>query len=122
MAMILLIVDDEDEVCQAVTRLFNAWGWACKMLTDGKAAHRAVRELRPDAVLLDLMMPEPDGFAILKAIRSDPDVAKTPVILYSALNEEHTLDRALAAGADDYILKGTPVTQIRERVALYISN
>jgi len=118
----ILIVDDEEEVCQAVNRLFSAWGWACEMLSDGKVAHQAVRAIRPDAVLLDLLMPEPDGFAILAAIRADPDVARTPVILYSACNDEQTLDRALAAGADDYILKGTPVTQIRERVALYISN
>jgi PleD family two-component response regulator len=104
-----------------VKRLFNAWGWGCKMLTDSKSVHQAVREIRPDAVLLDLMMPEPDGFAVLQAIRSDPDVAETPVLLYSALNDEHILDRALAAGADDYILKGTPASQIRERVALYVS-
>ena len=116
----ILIVDDQPEVCDVMQRLFKALRWDSVCLTDPKVVHDAVRNDRPDVVLLDVMMPELDGFAILEMIRSDPDVCTTPVVMYSALNDEKTVDRALGAGADDYIVKGTPFKQIRDRVGLYV--
>jgi len=116
----ILIVDDQPEVCEVMQRLFKAMGWQSDCLTDPKTVHGTVRDAKPDVVLLDVMMPELDGFGVLKAIRTDPDVATTPVVMYSAVNDEKTVDRALAAGADDYIVKGTPFKQIRDRVGLYV--
>ncbi len=116
----ILIVDDQPEVCDVMQRLFKAMGWTSNCLTDPKTVHDAVRVGRPDVVLLDVMMPELDGFGVLKAIRTDPEIATTPIVMYSAVNDEKTVDRALAAGADDYIVKGTPFKQIRDRVGLYV--
>ena len=116
----ILIVDDQPEVCDVMQRLFKAMGWQSQCLTDPTTVHAAVRDVRPDVVLLDVMMPELDGFGVLQAIRSDPDIATVPVVMYSAVNDEKTVDRALAAGADDYIVKGTPFKQIRDRVGLYV--
>jgi DNA-binding response OmpR family regulator len=116
----ILIVDDQPEVCEVMQRLFKAMGWASDCLTDPRTVHDAVRGTKPDVVLLDVMMPDLDGFGVLRAIRTDPDIATTPVVMYSAVNDEKTVDRALAAGADDYIVKGTPFKQIRDRVGLYM--
>jgi DNA-binding response OmpR family regulator len=116
----ILIVDDQPEVCEVLQRLFKAMGWESECLTDPKLVHGAARAGKPDVVLLDVMMPELDGFGVLRAIRSDPDIGTTPVVMYSAVNDEKTVDRALAAGADDYIVKGTPFKQIRDRVGLYM--
>jgi DNA-binding response OmpR family regulator len=116
----ILIVDDQPEVCDVLQRLFKALQWESACVTDPRAVHATVRSARPDVVLLDVMMPELDGFAILEQIRSDPDVGTTPVVMYSAVNDERTVDRALGAGADDYIVKGTPFKQIRDRVGLYV--
>ena len=116
----ILIVDDQPEVCDVMQRLFKAMGWDSECLTDPRAVHGLVRERRPDVILLDVMMPELDGFGVLRVIRSDPDLATTPVVMYSAVNDEKTVDRALAQGADDYIVKGTPFKQIRDRVGLYV--
>jgi DNA-binding response OmpR family regulator len=118
----ILIVDDQPEVCDVMKRLFKALKWDSVCLTDPKAVHDAVRDARPDVVLLDVMMPELDGFGVLHAIRSDPETATTPVVMYSAINDEKTVDRALGAGADDYIVKGTPFKQIRDRVGLYVQS
>ena len=116
----ILIVDDQPEVCDVMQRLFKAMGWQSDCVTNPQEVHDRVRADRPDVVLLDVMMPELDGFGVLKAIRSDPDIGTIPVVMYSAVNDEKTVDRALGAGADDYIVKGTPFKQIRDRVGLYV--
>jgi DNA-binding response OmpR family regulator len=116
----IVIVDDDVDTCKVMRRLFARWGWSSDCVTDARAAHRAVREARPAAVLLDVTMPELDGFAVLAAIRSDPEVATVPVLFHSARSDKATLERALAEGADDYIPKGTSARRIRERVGLYV--
>jgi two-component system, sensor histidine kinase and response regulator len=116
----ILIVDDELDTCRVMSRLFARWGWACETVHEPAKAVAAVRANRPDAVLLDVMMPGIDGFQILAAIRADADVASVPVLFYSALHDQKTLERAFAAGADDYIPKLTSAKQIRERVALFV--
>jgi DNA-binding response OmpR family regulator len=117
----ILIVDDETDVCDHLSRLFGRLGWAAHRETDPAAVYTAVRGRKPDVVLLDVSMPGMDGFAVLELIRSDPDVATTPVVMYSALDDEVTIDRALAAGADDYVVKGTPLVELRNRVSLFIA-
>jgi DNA-binding response OmpR family regulator len=94
-------------------------GWAATCLTDSTVAYHALKAAPVDAVLLDLMMPGVDGFGVLAAIRSDPALAKTPVIFYSAVSDEAVKARARAAGADDYIVKTTPFKQILERLSRY---
>ena len=117
----ILIVDDEPDVCDVMTRLFQKWGWSSECITNPRDVHQFVKDRRPDVVLLDIMMPGLNGFSVLSAIRGDSEIATTPVILYSALNDEKTLHAALDAGADDYIVKGTAITKIRERVGLYVA-
>ncbi|HEY7118191.1 MAG TPA: response regulator [Tepidisphaeraceae bacterium] len=117
----ILIVDDQPEVCDVLRRLFKVSGWSADCITDPKSVYDTVRQRRPDVVMLDIMMPELDGFGILGAIRNDPEVRTIPVVMYSALDDEKTVDRALGAGADDYIVKGTPFRQIKERVGLYVN-
>ena len=116
----ILIVDDQPEVCEVMQRLFKAMGWVSVCLTDPKTVHGTVRDRKPNVVLLDVMMPQTDGFSVLREIRADAEVGTTPVIMYSALGDEATRRRALEAGADDYIVKGTPFKQIRDRVGLYV--
>jgi DNA-binding response OmpR family regulator len=113
----ILIVDDHVDTCEILRRLFQLAGWEAMCVTDSTRAPDAVRASHCDAVLLDVMMPDLDGFGVLSAIRSDPKTADTPVVMYSALRDQETLTRALEAGANDYIPKGTPFGQIRERLA-----
>ena len=113
----ILIVDDHVDTCEILRRLFQRAGWEAACVTDSTLAPSAVRDSACDAVLLDVMMPDLDGFGVLSAIRSDPRTADTPVVMYSALRDEDTLLRALQAGANDYVPKGTPFGQLRERVA-----
>jgi DNA-binding response OmpR family regulator len=113
------IIDDEAPICDILRRLFQRVGWAATCLTDSTVAYRTLKAAPVDAVLLDLMMPGVDGFGVLAAIRSDPVLANTPVIFYSAVSDEAVKDRARAAGANDYIVKTTPFKQILERLSRY---
>jgi DNA-binding response OmpR family regulator len=113
----IVIVDDHADTCEILRRLFQRAGWDAVCVTDSLAAQGAVRESACDAVLLDVMMPDLDGFGVLSAIRADPRTAETPVVMYSALRDEETLWKARQAGANDYVPKGTPFGQLRERVA-----
>jgi DNA-binding response OmpR family regulator len=116
----ILIVDDDQDTCFVMRRVFAKWNWASHCVTDSRQAHDAVRTFRPDAVLLDIGKPHLDGFAVLEALRADQDLAATPVLFHSAQTDGQTCERALAAGADDFIPKGISAKQIRERISLYV--
>jgi DNA-binding response OmpR family regulator len=116
----ILIVDDEVDTCRVMRRVFAKRGWTSDCCHESSGALSAVRASRPDAVLLDVMMPGSDGFAILAAIRADPEVATVPVVFYSALHDQATIDRALDAGADDYIPKLSSARHICGRLSLFV--
>ena len=117
----ILIVDDHVDTCEILCRLFRRAGWEASCVTDSTVAPSAVRDSHCNAVLLDVMMPDLDGFGVLSAIRADPQTADTPVVMYSALRDQDTLLRAVEAGANDYVPKGTPFGQLRARVAAVAS-
>jgi PleD family two-component response regulator len=112
----VLIVDDNPDSCSALRRLLARAGWEVRCVTEGKAALEGLAEMGAEVVLLDIMMPEVDGFDVLGQIRSDPRTARTRVVMYSALSDEGTKERARAAGADDFVVKGAPFEVIRERL------
>jgi len=113
----VLIVDDESENCEVLQRLFQRAGWEAATVSDAGQVLHEIKAVHADVVLLDVMMPNTDGFSILRQIRADAQVGTTPVVMYSALGDEATRSRALAAGADDYIVKTTPFADIKKRIA-----
>jgi two-component system sensor histidine kinase/response regulator len=119
----ILIVDDETDTCRVMSRLFARRGWTSDCVNASAEAMAAIRANPPVAVLLDVLMPGMDGFAILAALRADEDpaVASVPVLFYSALHDRATADRAMDAGADDYIPKLTSAREVADRVGLFMS-
>jgi DNA-binding response OmpR family regulator len=113
----ILIVDDDPDNSNILKHLFARSGWEPTVVNDPAAVVATLREVGADVVLLDMMMPVMDGMDVLAALRGDADVelARTPVLIYSAVSDERARERALAAGADDYIVKTTPFDQVRER-------
>ena len=87
---------------------------------DGAVAAQRLREIQAEVVLLDVMMPDVDGFGVLAQIRSDPQTSRTTVVMYSALADEATKARAREAGADGYLVKGVSFDLVRERLAEYM--
>lgn len=88
----------------------------CACFHDGRAFFDAVSNTKPDLILLDVMLPGEDGFAILTRLKADKKTAKIPVIMVSAKGEEHSKVKGLNLGADDYIAKPFGVMELIARV------
>jgi signal transduction histidine kinase len=112
----VLIADDNADMREYVRGLL---GRRCEVRTvaDGKAALTAIREHRPNLVLADVMMPEMDGFGLLREIRGDPAMQDIPVILLSARAGEESRVEGLEAGADDYLVKPFAARELIARVS-----
>jgi signal transduction histidine kinase/CheY-like chemotaxis protein len=99
---LILVVDDDATVRELVERHLERSGFAVVTASGGQEGLRLVRELRPAAVTLDIMMPDLDGWTVLAAIKGDPVVAATPVVLMSIVDQKN---RGYALGAADYLVK-----------------
>ena len=101
----IFVIDDDSAVTDLLSVLLNTQGfqvWATNSSSEGLTQ---IRENKPDLVILDLMMPEMDGWEVCKAVRAFSDV---PIIVLSALNDPSMVASVLDAGADDYLTKPTP--------------
>ena len=98
----VLIIDDDAGTRDLIARFLQREGFATRQASDGRAGLAMARALRPQVILLDVMMPQMDGWSVLTAIRSDPDLAATPVIMVSFVHEEGL---AASLGANDYLSK-----------------
>ena len=104
MAAILLIEDDEAQRFFAGFALKKA-GHAVHEAADGHAGVAAARELHPDLIVCDVLMPGMNGDEVLARLRADPGLASVPVILLTALSDLEKLRQGMAAGADDVLTK-----------------
>ena len=99
---LILVVDDDATTRDLVVRHLERVGFAAVAARGGQEGLRLVRELRPAAVTLDIMMPDLDGWTVLAAIKGDPALASTPVVLMSIVDQKN---RGYALGAADYLVK-----------------
>ena len=104
MAAILLIEDDEAQRFFACFALKKA-GHSVHEAADGHAGVAAARELHPDLIVCDVLMPGMTGDEVLARLRADPRLASVPVILLTALSDREQLRQGMAAGADDVLTK-----------------
>jgi DNA-binding response OmpR family regulator len=101
----ILVVDDDAKIVRLVRTYLERDGFAVVTAADGPAALEAIEAHRPALVVLDLMLPELDGRAVIRAVRADEEAARTPILVLSARSS--TIDRiaGLEDGADDYLPK-----------------
>jgi two-component system response regulator RegX3 len=109
----VLIVDDDPELTEAVSWYLEAEGMRATRVANGAKALERFRADRPDAVIIDIMMPGMDGFALCRAIRNQSQV---PVLMLSARDGEADKVRALNLGADDYVTKPFGAMELVARV------
>ena len=101
----IMIVDDEKEATDLLENLLKLEGYESISVNDSTTAIQIARAKIPDAFLLDLMMPEIDGFKLCRMLRADPKFSHTPIIIITALNDSDSRVVAFGAGANDYITK-----------------
>jgi len=109
----VLVVDDEPETVKYVGANLRARGYDVLSAEDGRTALKTFAESVVDLIILDIMMPGPDGFEVCHAIRRGSDV---PIIILSARGQERDIVRALDLGADDYLTKPFGVREMLARV------
>jgi DNA-binding response OmpR family regulator len=112
----ILIVDDEPNIVISLEFLMMREGHEVRVARDGEAGLAAVRTHRPDLVVLDVMMPKLDGFAVLEAVRSDPDLAGTRILMLTAKGREAEQNKGLALGADAYMSNPFSTRDLVEKV------
>lgn len=116
----VLVVDDQPANLQLVGSQLAAAGFDVMPARSGAQALARIAARMPDLVLLDLLMPEMDGFELLERLRADPRLAALPVIVLTALQERELLVRAFAAGAVDYLTKPCVVEEMLARVRTHV--
>ncbi len=112
----IVFADDNADMREYVARLLREH-WDVETVGDGLAALRAIRRDPPNLVVSDVMMPELDGYGLLRALRNDAALRGVPVVLLSARAGEEAAGEALRAGADDYIVKPFTARNLLVRVA-----
>lgn len=110
----VLIVDDEPQVRDIVATYLERDGFLVRTAQDGEEALAAIRARRPDALVLDLMLPKINGLAVLQTLRDGGD--DVPVVVLSARGQEHERVAGLELGADDYLAKPASPREIAARV------
>jgi two-component system cell cycle response regulator len=112
----VLIVDDEAVGRETLQALLIAEGYNLAFASDGAEALAEAAELTPDVVLLDVMMPDMDGFEVCRRLRADPLLAEVPVIMVTALDDRDSCLQGIEAGADDFVTKPFDRVELRARV------
>jgi DNA-binding response OmpR family regulator len=101
----ILVVDDDKQIVRLVQSYLEQAGYAVLTAYDGATALRTIRTVRPDLVVLDLMLPDQDGWSITRTVRADASQADLPIIMLTARIEDTDKIVGLEIGADDYIAK-----------------
>lgn len=115
--MRIVIVEDEIALVRVLGEKFRREGFDVAIATNGDDALKVVRSEEPDLVLLDLILPKKDGFAVLQEMKSDAELRPIPVVVLSNLGEDENLKRALKMGAADYLVKTQhPINEVVEKV------
>ena len=109
----VLLVEDDAFLREICSKKLVKEGYTVYEAIDGEQALKGVREVKPDIVLLDIILPAIDGFQILSQIRADKDtkISKIPVIMLSNLGQEDDIKKAISMGANDYLVKAHFTTE-----------
>ena len=109
----VLVVEDEPEIADAVVQRLRSEGYDARSVADGAAAVEQCRRLKPDLVVLDLMLPGLDGLEVCRRIQAE---RRVPVVMLTARDDETDLVVGLSVGADDYLAKPFSPRELMARI------
>lgn len=114
---LILICDDDPLVADLLSHRLLARGYRVSFAADGREGLERVAEARPDAILLDAMMPMIDGYEVLRRLRADEATASIPIIMLTARKQEDDIVSALGLGANDFVVKPFIPEELMSRLA-----
>lgn len=112
----ILIVEDEEAIVEVVSQTLRRHGYETASAADGDSALEMAFSLRPDLVILDLMLPKMDGWEVCRRLKADRQTASVPVLMLTARREERDVVEGLEIGADDYMKKPFSLAELAARV------
>lgn len=121
----ILLVDDDPDFVEATRIVLESAPYQVEVAYDGTEALAKVEEERPDLIILDIIMPEQDGFKVCKALKGDPELSKIPIIMLTSLSERmgetaYAVGDGLMLEAEDYIDKPVSPQELLGRVAKFL--
>jgi signal transduction histidine kinase len=117
----ILLVDDTEANLRVLGPLLRAEGWSVAAATRGEQALKLIAQRRPDLILLDVMMPEMDGFEVCRLLRANPETHDLTILFITALNDEENIVRGFREGAQDYIAKPFRQAELVARVRTHLA-
>ena len=112
----IMVVDDDKEFTLLYSKYLNMVGFETIVENHSSKAMEVANSARPDRFILDLMMPEPDGFKLCRMLRANKNFARTPIIIVTALNDDDSKIVAIGAGASDYLTKPFHIDNLKSRI------
>jgi two-component system phosphate regulon response regulator PhoB/two-component system alkaline phosphatase synthesis response regulator PhoP len=116
----ILVVDDEPAIVDLVRQLLLRRGYEVATAADGDAALQMIYELKPDLVVLDLMLPKLSGWEVCRRVKEDKEMRSTPILMLTARREDRDLVEGLELGADDYVKKPFSADELSARIAVIL--
>ena len=117
----ILLVDDEPNIIMSLEYTFKKNNFQVFIARDGQEALEILKTEQPDLIILDIMMPNVDGYATIEAVRKDEKLSNCKVIFLSAKNKESDIEKGLALGADAYMTKPFSIKKVVEKVEELLS-
>ena len=116
----ILVVDDDKGATDLIEVILLSSGYEVIIVNDSSKAMDIAGRIKPDLILLDLMMPEPTGFQLCRMMRANPDFKTTPIIIITALDNTDSRVVAIGAGANGFLRKPFHVRDLTEKVKDFI--
>ncbi len=117
----ILLVEDDDRLASVYEMRLQAEGFTTKRVANGEDALSAVLQVKPDLILLDVMMPRVSGFDVLDILRNTPETVNVKIIMLTALSQEADKERAISLGVNDYLVKSQVViADVVERIKFHL--
>lgn len=113
----VLVAEDEPNIVLSLQFIMKKAGFDVRVAEDGEQALQEIKQQKPDALLLDIMLPKKDGFAVCEAIKSTAAWSDITVIMLTAKSRDTDKQRALSLGADDYITKPFSTRELVDRLS-----
>ncbi len=112
----IMIVEDDKQASTFLAEVLSMGGHAPIVVNDSSRAMAMAEATLPDAFLLDLMMPEPDGFKLCRMLRANPKFAITPIMIVTAMDDTDSKIVAFGAGANDYLIKPFHIDELTSKL------
>jgi CheY-like chemotaxis protein len=112
----ILVVDDDKSLVKSVKYHLEHKGYSTCVAYDGKQALEMIENHRPDLIVLDIIMPNMDGYEVIKALKSNPETANIPIVLVTGIEIDGGRVQALSVGATEYIAKSRDFNRLYEAI------